>query len=79
MVHWNATIGAWHKKNNHLRVLKAEYMTKRKEALSDARKEFLNALADDVGKWVESPNECRFMRFRFAEGVNFPYNKSSYI
>lgn len=79
MLHWNATIGAWHKKNNHLRMLKAEYMTKRKEALSRARGEFLNALSDDLGKWVESPNECRFLRFRFVEGVKFPYNKSAYI
>lgn len=79
MLHWNATIGAWHEKNNHLRMLKAEYMTQRKQALSRARTEFLNALSDDIGKWVESPSECRFQRFRFVEGVQFPYNKTAYI
>eukprot|EP01127_Copromyxa_protea_P013778 TRINITY_DN3730_c0_g1_i1.p1 TRINITY_DN3730_c0_g1~~TRINITY_DN3730_c0_g1_i1.p1 ORF type:complete len:364 (-),score=109.29 TRINITY_DN3730_c0_g1_i1:31-1122(-) len=79
IVHWNKTIGEWHKRNNNLRLLKAEYMNERAKALSLARREFLQALNDDEWKWTESPAECRFLRFRFAEGVQFPYNKSSYI
>jgi len=79
LVHWNETLGEWHKENNTLRKLKEEYMRKRKEIETASRREFLQILDTDSDKWVESPNECRFLRFRFAEGVTWPPNKAAYI
>lgn len=79
LVHWNATLGEWHKENNTLRKLKEEYMEQRRQIEASARREYLQVLDTDSDKWVESPNECRFLRFRFSEGAKFPYNKAPYI
>jgi len=77
--HWNNTLGRWHQENNQLRMAKAEYMKQRQDLLSKAAQEFLTALQDDHELWESTPNECRFLRFRFAEGISFPYNKTQYI
>jgi len=81
LVYWNKTIGEWHKENNTLRMLKAEYMSQRKAIEADARREFLQVLDSDSDKWVESPSECRFLRFRFADHYVFPppNNGAAYI
>jgi len=77
--HWNTALGGWHKENNLLRVMKREYMKERNEVMHNARKEFLEALEEDIDRWIETPNECRFSRFRFITGVVFPYNKTRYV
>jgi len=81
LVHWNDTLGEWHKENNTLRKLKEEYMLQRRELLARSRNEYLQVLDFDSEKWVESPNECRFMRFRFSRSDPgaFPYNNAAYV
>jgi len=79
ITHWNESIGEWHRENNTLRKLKETFQQTKRHKLKEARKEFLQAMEDDCFRWVESPNECRFMRFRLADGVQFPYNKAAYI
>eukprot|EP01130_Rhizamoeba_saxonica_P000302 TRINITY_DN10280_c0_g1_i1.p1 TRINITY_DN10280_c0_g1~~TRINITY_DN10280_c0_g1_i1.p1 ORF type:complete len:358 (-),score=80.85 TRINITY_DN10280_c0_g1_i1:26-1099(-) len=81
MAHWQKILGDFYNTKNRIQKLKFEYMNERTEIFKLARKEFLKALSEDVDKWAESPEECRFMRFRFNEGVgdSFPYNNTPYI
>jgi len=81
LVYWNSTVGEWHRENNTLRRLKEEYMNHRRSLEAVARAEFLEILDTDSEKWVESPNECRFLRFRFSDDVVFPNpkNKAAYL
>lgn len=76
--HWNKVLGQWHAAHSAERGLKAQYMAERREVQAEARGEFLQALADDVDKWVQTPSECRFLRFRFASGITFPLTKAAY-
>jgi len=76
--HWNQVLGEWHKHNNTLLVMIREFQREREEIFTKSRIEYLKALQENVGLWKNNPNECRFIRFRFAAGVTFPYNKTVY-
>jgi len=75
--HWNKVLGAWHKENNMYRVMKQEYMEQREALKTRAREEFLESLGSTVHMWQNTPQECRFRRFRIIS-VDWPYNKSGY-
>jgi len=82
MEHWDKALGDWHAAHARERFLKGEFMKQRRQVTADSRKEFLSALGDDLDKWVESPQECRFLRFRFvttdAGLPAFPRTKAAY-
>jgi len=75
--HWNKIYSEWLSQNNQLKGLKAEYARTRNKFQEEARKEYLRAIEEDVNKWVHTPEECRFLRFKFKEGITFPFNPSS--
>jgi len=77
--HWNSVLGSWHEKNHHLRMMKLGAAAKREGIMAAARDEFLRAINDTAKHWQESPNECRFLRFRFAFGIYFPFTNSPYL
>jgi len=74
MGHWNNVFNEWMDRHKKINELRAEYHKKRLEVISLARQEYLRAIDEDVSKWVYTPDECRFMRFKFKPGVVFPYN-----
>jgi len=74
--YWEKTFGEWHQQNMKLIELKSNFRVVREETLAKSRKDFLLAMEEDIDKWVETPNECKFLRFKFADGVKFPPNKS---
>lgn len=77
--YWERVLGEWHKENDRLIALKREYFVARQKVFSEARKEFLTAMNADVHLWEESPDECKFLRFQFGQGVKFPFNKTQYL
>lgn len=77
--YWERVQGEWHAENNRLVALKREYFLAREKVYSEARKEFLTAMNADVHLWEESPEECKFMRFQFGTGVQFPFNNTRYL
>eukprot|EP01124_Arcella_intermedia_P010301 TRINITY_DN1681_c0_g1_i1.p1 TRINITY_DN1681_c0_g1~~TRINITY_DN1681_c0_g1_i1.p1 ORF type:complete len:371 (-),score=92.26 TRINITY_DN1681_c0_g1_i1:73-1185(-) len=76
---WENTMGQWFQQDNQYAILKLKYWERREKIIAKARREFLDALDTTVDMWSETPNECRFTRFRFLPDVQFPYNKSQYI
>jgi hypothetical protein len=68
----------WHAENNKLKALKREYRLAREDVYAQARSEFLEAMQDDFDKWKETPNECKYLRFEFVEGVQWPPRKTPY-
>lgn len=77
--YWEKVQGEWHAENDRLIALKREYFLAREKVYAEARKEFLTAMNADVHLWEESPEECKFMRFQFGEGVQFPFNNTRYL
>lgn len=77
--YWDKIQGEWHAENDRLIALKREYFLARENVYSEARREFLAAMNADVHLWEESPEECKFLRFQFGEGVQFPFNNSRYL
>jgi len=78
MAHWNKVMGAWYAENDKLRALKNEYRISQEQVLSKSRREFLLAFEKDVNLWIETPDECKYMRFDFGEGIKFPYRRTAY-
>eukprot|EP01129_Flabellula_baltica_P015438 TRINITY_DN7872_c0_g1_i1.p1 TRINITY_DN7872_c0_g1~~TRINITY_DN7872_c0_g1_i1.p1 ORF type:complete len:599 (-),score=187.11 TRINITY_DN7872_c0_g1_i1:76-1872(-) len=70
---WNDVYSKWTESNKVLKRMKKEYKEQRDLVFKKARIEFLKAISEDKDKWVESPDECRFLRFKFKEGVTFPW------
>lgn len=77
--YWNKVHSEWHKENDRLIALKREYFLARQDVYAQSRKEFLTAMNSDVHLWEESPEECKFLRFQFGVGVQFPFNNSRYL
>eukprot|EP01121_Diplochlamys_sp_Union-15-3_P014650 TRINITY_DN469_c0_g1_i2.p1 TRINITY_DN469_c0_g1~~TRINITY_DN469_c0_g1_i2.p1 ORF type:complete len:352 (+),score=50.28 TRINITY_DN469_c0_g1_i2:51-1106(+) len=78
VAHWGKVIGDWFTENNKLKALKNEYRVMQEGILSKSRREFLLAMNQKVNLWTESPDECKYLRFQFGEGIKFPYRKSEY-
>jgi len=80
MFDWNDTMGQWLKENNDLCLAKFKFFAKRELILANSRREFLQAIQDEQDLWVDTPSECRFLRFRFSDDVQtFPPNKTKYM
>jgi hypothetical protein len=77
--YWSKVQAEWHRENDRLVALKREYFLARQDVYSQARREFLAAMNSDVHLWEESPEECKFLRFQFGNGVKFPFNSSRYL
>jgi hypothetical protein len=77
--YWEKVQADWHTENDRLIALKREYFMAREQVYAEARKEFLAAMNADVHLWEESPDECKFLRFKFGEGVSFPFNNTRYL
>jgi hypothetical protein len=77
-MYWNKIVSEWQAENQKLRELKAEYRLAREAVYAKAREEFLSALQEEMDKWVETPDEAKWLRFHFVEGVVFPYKKTEY-
>lgn len=77
--YWEKVQADWHRENDRLIALKREYFMARENVYAEARKEFLSAMNADVHLWEESPDECKFLRFKFGEGVSFPFNNTRYL
>jgi len=77
--HWNRVLGDWHEKNHHLRQMKLRSAITRANTMDLARDEFLRAINDGSKHWQQSPEECRFMRFRLAFGVELPFTPAKYM
>eukprot|EP01120_Amphizonella_sp_Union-15-10_P009726 TRINITY_DN3750_c0_g1_i1.p1 TRINITY_DN3750_c0_g1~~TRINITY_DN3750_c0_g1_i1.p1 ORF type:complete len:349 (+),score=48.05 TRINITY_DN3750_c0_g1_i1:56-1102(+) len=75
---WMKVAGAWFAENDKLRSLKNKYRLAQQEVMVSARREFLVALNEESSFWIETPDECKFMRFYFGKGVTFPYNRTPY-
>ena len=78
-MYWNKIQAEWHEENDRLIALKREYFMAREKVYSEARKEFLAAMNADVHHWEESPEEAKFLRFKFGAGVTFPFNNTRYL
>lgn len=76
--YWGKVLGDWHQENDRLFALKQDYFMAREEVFSQARREFLLAMNNDVNLWNETPDECKFLRFKFGSGVQFPFNRTPY-
>lgn len=76
--YWGRVLGDWHAENNKLKALKKEYMLARENVYAKSRKEFLEALNLETLKFKETPDECKYMRFAFGYGVQFPFNETNY-
>lgn len=76
--YWGKVLGEWHAENNKLKALKKEYILSRQKVYSESRKEFLEALNLETLKFKETPDECKYMRFAFGYGVQFPFNDTDY-
>jgi hypothetical protein len=76
--YWDKVLGEWHLEQARLADLKRKYFLARQDVYDKARQEWLTALNEDVELWKETPDECKYMRFVFGEGVKFPFNNTSY-
>lgn len=76
--YWDKVLGEWHIEQARLIDLKRKYFLARQEIHDKARREWLEALNEDVDLWKETPDECKYMRFSFGEGVKFPFNNTPY-
>jgi len=78
--YFNKALGEWHTENQRLIQFKRDYVLRRNEINAKSRREFLEAMNDDIMLWKETPDECKLMRFAFGEGVKFPFkrNKAAY-
>jgi hypothetical protein len=76
--YWANVLGDWQREHNRLTQLKREFFMAKQNTYSEARREFLEAMNEDVDLWTETPDECKYMRFVFGEGVKFPFNKTHY-
>eukprot|EP01122_Echinamoeba_exundans_P006729 TRINITY_DN1952_c0_g1_i1.p1 TRINITY_DN1952_c0_g1~~TRINITY_DN1952_c0_g1_i1.p1 ORF type:complete len:363 (-),score=94.82 TRINITY_DN1952_c0_g1_i1:44-1132(-) len=76
--YWDKVLGEWHLEQARLADLKRKYFLARQEVYDKARQEWLTALNEDVDLWKETPDECKYMRFVFGEGVKFPFNNTPY-
>jgi len=61
-------------KKNLIDKLNVDYIRKKEEIGKETRREYLRAIDEESDRWVDSPDECRFLRFKFKEGITYPYN-----
>jgi hypothetical protein len=76
--YWAKVLGDWQREQNRLTELKRQFFMAKQDVYSQSRREFLEAMNEDVDLWAETPDECKYMRFVFGEGVKFPFNKTHY-
>eukprot|EP01128_Nolandella_sp_AFSM9_P009227 TRINITY_DN5848_c0_g1_i1.p1 TRINITY_DN5848_c0_g1~~TRINITY_DN5848_c0_g1_i1.p1 ORF type:complete len:381 (+),score=102.84 TRINITY_DN5848_c0_g1_i1:37-1143(+) len=75
--HWNEVVGGWQRENSYLRTLRRKFVEMNMAQESEARKEYLSALEEDISMWTDTPDSCRYARFRMV-GTNHPFHGLPY-
>lgn len=68
----------WHKESVRLFDLKRSYWNAREQMFTEMRQEFLDNMNPTHSLWEKTPDECKFLRFRFGLGVSFPFTNAEY-